>query len=279
MKRYIVTFFLFMLSLISLNSNAQKISEDQISQFQQQFDSLSPEQKKMVFDVVEIYLFNGIDSLINEGMYMQALENIDSTQVKYETVFGRKLPPYLYVIKANILSNFEDWEKMLSTTVECIKYHKDSMSDREAAMVYKLQGEAFYNMKVYLSAIQSYESSMSKFNVLGEKDSQGDILIRMATCYEEIGKSTLALTLYEKGVDRFLDYLGTTRANLIQKNFFVTDSRKKIVRDLLAVNLYHIAVFYQEIGDKTTSKEYLIMSKNCGCRLANSEYERIYGRW
>jgi tetratricopeptide (TPR) repeat protein len=274
MKKIIALFLvIFYISV----SNAQTTSDNTASEIKQMTDSLTTEQKALIFSITEQVMLNIVDSAMNEGMYMKALEFLDSIQVNWKKVTGTEPTYQMYLRKSNILMNLEEWQELVLTTEECLRIHKEVLPEKIAAFTYSMQGSAYRNLKNYKSAIRSYEYALSQYNRVGDFGSQGDMMCRMASCYDQIGKVSMASTLYEKGLAKFLEYFGTTRSSLLRGIFTVNDSYMKVVLGVFSTHLFEMAVHEQNNGDRIASKDYLKMSANCGNGQAKSEYKRIYG--
>lgn len=275
MKKKFFTIVILLCSTLSYGQNNQ--SNDVSTDFQQLTDSLSEDQKELLFTLAEDFMLSAVDSVMNEGMYMQALDLLDSVQVNWKKVTGMEPSAKMYLRKGNILMSLEEWSELIKTTEECINIHKEDIQDRVAAIIYSMQGSAYRNIENYKSAIRSYEYAISRYNRVGDIGSQGDMMCSMAYCYDHIGKQSMASTFYEKGFNKFIEYFNTTRSTLLRGNFNVSDPYKQTVLGVFSSHLYGMAVHEQDCGDRLSSKEYLKMSANCGNSQAKSEYNRIYG--
>lgn len=239
--------------------------------------SLSEEERDVHFAILEYLMFAAVDSIKNEGRFMQALETIDSIQANWKYVTGRELSTRMYETKVNILLSLEEYGEVVKTTEECLSVHKSDIDDRAAAYMYSQQGNAHIVLKEYLEAIRSKENSLYYHTKTGDIGSQGAILCSMAYCYSELGKYTTAFSFYEKGINKFLDYFETSRSVLLRSDFSVKDPYNQNLLDMFAMNLFYFAVLEQDHGSKLDSKNYLLMSAHCGYAKAKSEYQRIYG--
>ena len=246
-------------------------------QIMESADSLSEEQKDAMFSVIEGVMLAGVDSIISEGRFMQALELVDSIQVNWKYLTGRELSPSIYLTKGNILMNLEEWRELVKTTEECLSIHEKTMTDGMAAIICAMQGYAHRGIEEYSEAIRSYENGAYYYNKTGDIGSQGDMLCSMAFCYSKLSKHTMATSFYEKGISKFLEYFGTTRSVLLRSDYIVKDSYKQKVLAVFAVHLYSLAVYEQNHGSRLESKNYLLMSAHCGDTTAKSEYKRIFG--
>lgn len=240
-------------------------------------DSLTAEQKDALFALAENVFLSGVDSIMNTGMFMKALDLMDSVQVNWKNVTGREPSPRMYRTKGLILMNLEEWAELVKTTEECLSVHKTGINDKESAILYSMQGTAYRNLKEYQKAIRSYEEGSFYYTRVGDSGSQGDMLCSMAKCYMDLGKYMMASSFYEKGFNKFLEYFDTTRSALLRNNFYINDPYKKTVLELFASHLYGMALFQQDYGSRLESKDYLLMSAHCGSMSAKSEYQRIYG--
>ena len=274
MKKIIALFLMYFSISVS---NAQITSENVAYEVKQMTDSLTTEPKELLLTLAEQVVLDAVDSVMNEGMYMQALEILDSVQVNWKKVTGIEPSPQMYLRKVKILMSLEEWQELVLTTEECLRIHIEDISDKIAAITYGTQGYAYRNLEDYKSAIRSYEYALARYNKVGDLGSQGDMMCCMANCYDHLGKTSMASSFYEKGVAKFLSYFGTTRSSLLRGEFNVTDSYMRMVLELFSTHLFAMAVHEQDKGDKIASKDYLKMSANCGNGQAKSEYKRIYG--
>lgn len=244
---------------------------------QQMTDTMSVEQKTAFFSLAENVLMLSVDSIVNEGMYLNALEMLDSVQVNWKYLTGMEPSSRMYLTKQNILSQLEYWQDLINTTKEHLSVHKEDITDGVAALTYSMQGNGFRKTGNYQAAIRSYEYSKSRFDKLGDIASQGSAMCDMAWCYHFIKKYTMASTFYEKGLALYLKYFKTTRSALLKGPFVVNNNLGKVHLDLFACHLVNMAIHEQDIGDRIASQEYLKMAVNCGSTFAKSEYRRIYG--
>lgn len=275
MKKILFTIIVLLCSAFSFGQSEQ--SDDVSANFQQLTDSLTEEQRDFLFSLAEEYMLNAVDSAMGEGMYMQALELLDSVQVNWKKVTGMEPSARMFLEKGKILMGLEEWDDLIKATEECLSIHKEDIPDKVAAIIYSMQGSAYRNIGNFKSAIRSYEYAISKYNRVGNLGDQGDMMCSMAYCYDQIGKQTVASTFYEKGFNKFIEYFNTTRTILLKGNYNVSDPYKQIVLGVFSAHLYCMAVHEQNCGDRLSSKEYLKMSANCGNSQAKSEYNRIYG--
>jgi len=274
MKRFIVLLVATMTMAVSFAQSASKA--EAIKEIRSVTDSLSEEQKTALFELTEAVMIAGVDSVMGEGRFMQALELIDSIQANWKQLTGREPSPRMYLTKCNILMHLEEWRDLIRTTEECFSVHKSDITDRIAAIMNSMQGNAHRNLEEYREAIRSYEEGAYYYTRTEDIGSQGDMLCNMANCYGKLGKHTMASSFYEKGINKFLEYFGTTRSALLRSNFYVKDSYKQTVLGVFAAHLFSLAVYEQDYGSRLSSKEYLLMSAHCGDTTAKSEYQRIY---
>lgn len=261
-----------LVTLISFSASAQDVIQTQNST-----DSLTEEQKELLYSLAEQYALDAVDSLIQEGMYMQAIKAIDSLQVNWKKVTGRELSARTYLRKSQIYMSLEEWQQLVNTTTDCINSNKDNMSDRQAALFYSMQGSGYRYLEDYKNAILSYEHALGYYTKIGDLGSQGDILCSIAYSYDKLGKHSTASSFYEKGVSKFLQYFNSSKNYLLQNDLKVEDSYMRSVMGVFGAHLYNMAVYEQNLGDRNSSKEFLLMSAHCGNSTAISEYERIYG--
>ena len=276
MKRFILLLMACITMACGFAQNRSKA--EAVKSMREVTDSLTDEQRDALFMLTEEIMLAGVDSIMNTGMFMKALDLIDSIQVNWKSFTGREPSPRMYISKGNILMHLEEWGELVKTTEECLSIHKEDITDRIAALMYSMQGSAYRNLKEYQKAIRSYEEGAYYYTKIEDSGSQGDMLCSMAKCYGELGKYTMASSFYEKGFNKFLEYFGTTRSALLRSNFYVNDSYKNTVLGVFAAHLFSMAVFEQDYGSRLDSKDYLLMSAHCGDSSARSEYQRIYGR-
>ena len=275
MKRIVILLMAVMTTVAGLAQSTNK--EGAIKEMKSKTDSLSEEQKDFVFALVEEVMIVGVDSIMNEGRFMQALEMADSIQANWKLLTGREPSARMILTKANILMRLEEWRELIKTTEECFSIHKKDIDDRIVAIMYSMQGNAHRTLEEYREAIRSYEEGLYYYTKTENLGSQGDILCCMANCYGKLGKHTMASSFYEKGINKFLKYFDTTRSVLLRSDFYVKDSYKQTVLGLFAAHLFSLAVYEQDYGSRISSKEYLLMSAHCGDTAAKSEDQRIYG--
>lgn len=262
----ILSFFL------CLSANAQNAEKNQLLP-----DSLTQEQREVILYFTEKIALNVVDSVIEEGMYMNALEMLDSIQANWKRVTGSEPSPQMFFKKAYIYMSLEEWRKMAETTSECLNIHKTIMTDREFSILYNMQGNAYRNLVEYNKAIMAYENAVGYYAKLGEVGNQGDALCNIAYCYDMLGKNYVASSFYEKGFSKFFEYFKINKKQLLQSELKIDNSSMENLRGLFGVHLFAMAILEQNKGDKLASKEYLLMSAHCGNDAATSEYQRIYG--
>ena len=269
MKQILFTFFTFL---------AVSISAQNVKMNQEPSDTLSVEQNEILLTLTEQVILNGVDSIMNEGMYMQALEVLDSFQTNWKKVSGRDPSFNVYLRRGRIYMDLEEWQKLIDTTTECINLYEETLSDRATALLYYMQGLAYRNLEDYNNAIRSYEYAISGYAKVGDDGGQGDVLCSIAYSYDKLGKHLLASNFYKKGISKYFLHFNTTKKQLLQSSLIVDDPDKEAEVGLFSIHLLNMAVNEQDYGDSLASKEYLLMSAHCGNSKAKSEYERIYGR-
>jgi len=275
MKRFVLLLMACMTMACGFAQSRSKA--EAVKEIREVTDSLTDEQKDALFMLTEEMMLAGVDSIMNTGMFMKALDLIDSIQVNWKSFTGREPSPRMYLMKCNILMHLEEWRDLIRTTEECFSVHKTDINDRIAAIMNGIQGDAHRNLEEYREAIRSYEEGAHYYTRTEDIGSQGNMLCNMAICYGKLGKHTMASSFYEKGINKFLEYFGTTRSALLRSNFYVKDSYKQTVLDVFAAHLFSLAVYEQDHGSRLDSKDYLLMSAHCGDSSAMSEYQRIYG--
>ena len=240
-------------------------------------DSLSEEQKEVLFSLFEDMMISRVDSVKNEGRFMQALEITDSMLAKAKTMMRRNPSPRMYITKMIILMQLEEWRDLIKTTEECLSIHRETANDRITAQVYSMQGNAHRNLDEYQEAIRSYENGAYYFNNIANNEGNGNMLCNMAYCYMKLTKHSTAFSLYKKGIDKYLEYFGTTRSALLKKDLVVNDSYEQTVLSVFSYHLLDLALFEQKYGSSLKFEEYLLMSAHCGNTNVKSAYQRVDG--
>lgn len=270
MKQLLFVLFTF----LTVAASAQNEKHNQVPN-----DSLSQWEKEFGFTLVEQFIVDKIDSIISEGMYMQALEQLDSFQIKWSSISGRGPSLMMNILRGQIYMSMGEWQQLLYTTNECFNNNKDEITDKSAALIYNMQGMAYKNLEDYFNAIRSYENAFTHYTIINDLGSQGDALCSIAYSYDKAGKSFTASSFYQKGFAKFLQYFNISRKQLLRNDLKLDDSYNIKVMHLFGSHLFNMAVFEQDNGDKSASREYLLMSAHCGNTLARKEYQRIYGRY
>lgn len=262
MKRLIIVFFVSILSLgcFAQDENALLL---QAKEYREQLKSLSDEDREKVLSKLESMLYLAIDSLEKEGMYMTALEMIDSFKDGWTKITDKDFPTMLYLKKGFLYSYLNDWGNAVKTTQECLSVHQNS-KDTTIIFIYELQGLGFKNLKNYNDAIIAYENVLSYYINNINVGNQAATLYNIGFCYSEDGKINLAASVYEKGFNKFLDYLGTTRSALLKTNFRVKDKTKSGLFDIFKYNLMYHSLLEIQMGNAKSAYEYMKMSANCG---------------
>lgn len=266
MKHLLFTLLFFLLSNTAFAQNTSMGFEA--------YDTLSQEKKELIASLAEQFILEAVDSVMQEGMYMKALEMLDTLQDGWKKVFGKGPSPQVYIRKGQIYFSLEEWQQLVDVTAECINYNKDNMTDRVAALIYSMQGSGHRNLGNYNKAIRSYESAVGYYSKFGDNGSMGDMLCSIAYSYNKLGKTTAASSFYEKGIAKFLQYFNITRKQLLQSNLNVDEEYKKTVLGIFSAHLYCKAVSDNNNGDKLSYVEHLLMSANCGNTTAKREYLR-----
>lgn len=261
-------------TLLTVAATAQDVKQNQILN-----DSLSQWEKEFGIILAEQFIVDEIDSIISEGMYMQALERLDSLQVKWSSISGRGPTLMMNILRGQIYMGMEEWQQLIYTTIECINNNKGELTDKAAALVYNMQGTAYKNLEDYANAIRSYENAFSHYSKINDQGSQGEMLCNIAYSYDKKGKPSTASSFYQRGFSKFLQYFNISKKQLLRSDLKVDDTYRKKVMNVFGCHLFNMAVFEQDNGDKSASKEFLIMSAHCGNTIAKKEYQRIYGRY
>lgn len=270
MKRILFTLLFF----LTISVSAQEFDKGK-----EYFDSLSEDDKELTTSLVEDIIFNLIDSVMEEGMYMKALDLLDSVNANWQKTFGVEVPYQMYLKKGEVYMRLEEWQRLVDVTTECINKKNGTLPNQVVPIMYNMQGMGYSNLEKYKDAIRSYENALSYYSKNEDLGSQGDVLCNIGHCYNKSRKLLSASSFYNKGLLKFLEYFKITKKQLLQRELKVYDAYEKTLLNSFAVHLFNMAVYEQDYGDKSTSKEYLLMSAHCGYNLAKSEYQRIYGHY
>ena len=249
------------------------------------FEGLPQEQQEglanLMFNFAEQVVVVVVDSLLEEGMYMQAIELLDGSMVKWaKDTGGLPVPPMIYLKRLQINRYMEEWQQVINDADSCIasiNYYQDPKYRSMAALVYKSQGDGYRYIEDYKNAIRPYENAVGLYKVLGELIDQGDALCSIANCYDLLGKTNTAAKFYENGLSKYLQGFDISEKRLLQKDLVSADENKQNDINLFGLHLLRMAVFEEERGNKMKSKDYLLMSAHCGLDVARSEYQRLYG--
>ena len=93
MKRILFTLLFF----LTISVSAQEFDKGK-----EYFDSLSEDDKELTTSLVEDIIFNLIDSVMEEGMYMKALDLLDSVNANWQKTFGVEVPYQMYLKKGEV---------------------------------------------------------------------------------------------------------------------------------------------------------------------------------
>ncbi len=111
MKRFIL---LLMVTFTMACGFAQSRSKaEAVKSMREMTDSLTDEQRDALFMLTEEMMLAGVDSIMNTGMFMKALDLIDSIQVNWKSFTGREPSPRMYISKGNILMHLEEWVELV----------------------------------------------------------------------------------------------------------------------------------------------------------------------
>lgn len=266
--------FILIFSIVSLAASAQMEN----SYVSSEMDSvqMTETMKDAIIDYTFYVAFHQVDSIIGEGMYMSALEAIDSLFVIWNRHMERPFPINMYISKCMVLMRLEEWNDLIAVTKECISVYNNE-TEPYTSVLYSMQGSAYRNVKDYKNAVRAYEMAMSNYKYKNDIGGEADMLCNMAYCYECIEKYSLAGSFYNKGFNKYLEYFNVSRSYLLKKTLSYSDTLKNTSLGVFSCHLYNMAVYEQDFGDRSLSKEYLLMSANCGNRDAQREYDRIYG--
>lgn len=270
MKRILI---FFLLLSVFCAGYAQSDGNDN-QQVQVVPDSLKESIEDFEYFVTDNMMVNHIDSIMEEGMYMQALEHIDSFQVNVRTKLGRELSGGLYLRKCRILELLEDWSNLAATVDEFMKF-TDESRDKVLSYMYGLQGVAYSNIGEDRKAIQAFEHVVSHELKLGELQKVAKAYVIMGFCYGRLDKPSTASSFYKKGVEKYIEYFKTSYSYLLRNKLHVSDSDKEVL-SLFASSLYIMAEHEEKNDNMGLAKDYFLMSANCGNPEARTRYRRLY---
>lgn len=217
------------------------------------------------------------NAYMQQGRYQKALEYADSVMTQYKKEMHEPPTGFMYITKDLVLISMEEWEQVIINTNEYLFLHKGILEDSIAAEIYSHQGYGYYNLKKYQDAIKSYEKALDYCYKINKMGIAGGVLCDLGHCNRKLGKTFLASSLLEKGLERYFEYFGFDRNYLMRYRPKETDALRKSFLDVLSVHLYKMAIYAEEDGDNKAKKNYLLMSAHCGNETAKSEYYRIYG--
>lgn len=271
---------LFVLMLLPMCSSVSAHGQNK-AEFREKFleltDTLTTEEKDSLFSILNSVTLDFIDYNLNEGSYCQALEFIDSIQGNWKYLTGQDVSIPIYLKRALVLVQFEEWEKLIELTDECLSTHKGDIKEPELAVIYNMQGLSHLSLKEYQEAIKSYEPASLYYSRTGDIGGQGNVLCNMARCYDKLRNPSIAYSLYEKGINLFFKYFNTSRSKLLKRELCNSDPQKEALLGVFADHLYDLAVFEQNNGSRDAMGDYLLMSAHCGNPDAKKEYKRIFG--
>ena len=112
---------LFVLMLLPMCSSVSAHGQNK-AEFREKFleltDTLTTEEKDSLFSILNSVTLDFIDYNLNEGSYCQALEFIDSIQGNWKYLTGQDVSIPIYLKRALVLVQFEEWEKLSSKIME-----------------------------------------------------------------------------------------------------------------------------------------------------------------
>lgn len=269
---------LFVLSAIFVSpQSAWGQTDDKV---QNPTDSVTELDPALVDYMVAKTMYEFVDSLKNEGLYMQALQTADNFINYWKNVAMKPVPIRVYMSKVLVLMKLEEWDSMIKTCDESITAQEKAADVLDGWMlpdVYEAKASACKHSGKYKDAIIAYENALPVFTRENKSYRICSILTELGECYDKLGKQVLASSFYEKGLNKYLECFGVSRARLLKERYDVKDPRLKSEFELFAMFLYKMAVREQDQEDRSASREYLLMSAHCGFDLAIREYKRIYG--
>lgn len=225
---------------------------------------------------VHVRVRNHIDTLMSSRMYAQAVEAIDSFRKESRDVWGRDIPEYMLICRGDAMAHMDRWAETVETLDECLRLGNPK-SDTDLSFIYNLKGFAQVEMKEYRQAVESYKSAMT-YSM--KRDDMGDVAhacCNIAYCNMLMGRTLMAQTFYERGLDTFMDYFHTSYAYLLKHELQVSDRYRRRRKSNFADHLYGMALLEEKNGNRKAMRKYLRMSANCGSELAQREYRRLYG--
>ena len=148
---------LFVLMLLPMCSSVSAHGQNK-AEFREKFldltDTLTTEEKDSLFSILNSVTLDFIDYNLNEGSYCQALEFIDSIQGNWKYLTGQDVSIPIYLKRALVLVQFEEWEKLIELTDECLSTHKRDMKEPELAVIYNMQGLSHLSLKEYQEILE-----------------------------------------------------------------------------------------------------------------------------
>jgi tetratricopeptide (TPR) repeat protein len=240
------------------------------------FAGLSQEQREELLESSIVFV---VDSLLEEGMYMQAMEGLDNVVVGWKKT-GKPAPPMIYLKRLQINRYMEEWQQVINDADSCIasiNYYQDPKYRSMAALVYKSQGDGYRYIEDYKNAIRPYENAVGLYKELGVLIDQADALCSIANCYDLLDKTNTAAKFYENGLSKYLQAFGISEKRLLQQDLVSADESKQNDINVFGLHLLRMAILEEKRGNNMKSKDYLLMSAHCGLDVSRSEYQRLYG--
>lgn len=240
-------------------------------------DSLTDNQTEKLITRGEFMFLVDIDSMINEGQYLHALELMDVVEKNYPRLLGRYPSQLFYSDKVKILHSLEEWQQVVEAVDRYKEIYKGEFIDNIAATMFDSQGMAYWKMKKYWKAIASFEEGVSYYIKTGDIASQGNLYCSIGMCYMELEKSAISFKFYNKGISKFLDYFDTTPSALVKHDIRVKGTVRQTALDLFSAHLGLLAGYEMVYGTRQDVHDHLLMASHCGNDAAKKEYKRIFG--
>ena len=246
-------------------------------EFLKYFDGLPQEQQEeltnLMIDFTERAVMVVVDSLIEEGLYMEALEFVDSLCVEFpKNTGGLPAPPMVYFQKIILYHNMQESQQKIKAADDCIasiSHYQIRNYERMSAYVYRLRGDGYVSLGDYKTAISSYEKAIGLYKKLGELDQQAWLLCQIANCYGLCKKPFTSDKFFENGLSKYLKYFDTSEKWLLQNELVADDSDTQEKIKEFGKQLFSKAFYEATRKHNMLFEKYIQMAVHCGIDLEN----------
>lgn len=222
----------------------------------------------------ELTIIERVDSIMEAGLYMEALELINSYHLRLKTSEGRDLPQVIYLQKCKALHYMEEWDELVKVVDDCLQAYGNLNDESFLSYLYYLQGYAYMNMENYRSSICSLEHMIPYSMKTGHLSDVAMAYSGIAFCYKEMDRLSAAFSFYEKACSVYMKNFNVSRSYLLKHKLCASDTNKdRHSISLFASCLFDMALLKMKNGEFALAKEYFRMSANCGNKSAQA-YER-----